>query len=317
MSESIEIIDKNLLIETKFEKHKTMTNEIVLKLDTCGFKKESELVRSCASYLLFSNQKNLTTSATRLKLKKANFCKFRFCNMCSWRRSINTSRKLLEALEFVENSRKISYLFLTLTVQNPLIQNLKESIEHLNKSFKRMSETKAYKKAVLGSFKALEILGDNTKDGEAHPHFHILLIVKNNYFKDKDYIKHDTWVEMWKDALRVDYQPFVDVRKVRTIELNQDKNLTALQSAIFEVAKYTLKHTELTRKNCNDFTHIINQTKNMRFYSVGGFLKDTIDFIKTDEEILNLKKEENLQWEEIEELLYKWKDGNYFLKEKD
>ena len=313
MSEPIEIIDKNLLSETKFEKHKTMTNEIVLKLDTCGFKKESELVRNCASYLLFSSQKNVTTSVTRLKLKKANFCKFRFCNMCSWRRSINTARKLLEALEFVEHQTKISYLFLTLTVQNPLIKDLKESTEHLNKSFQRMSQTKAYKNAVLGSFKALEILGDNTKDGEAHPHLHILLIVKNNYFTSKNYIKHDTWVEMWKDALRVDYSPFIDVRKVRTIELNKDKNLTALQSAVFEVAKYTLKHTELTRKNCNDFTHIINQTKNMRFYSAGGFLKDMLDFIKNDEEILNLKKEENIMWEEIEELLYKWKDGNYFL----
>ncbi len=311
---SSEIIDETILSELKFEKHKTMTNDIVLKLDTCGFKKESDKVSGCASYLLFSKQKNINTSATRLQLKKANFCKFRFCNMCNWRRSIAVARKLLESLEFLEHQTKISYLFLTLTIKNALTQDLKETVIHLNKSFKRMSETKLYENAVLGSFKTLEILGDNTKDGEVHPHFHILLIVKRNYFTSKDYIKHDTWVQMWQDALRVDYAPVVHVQKVRTIELNKDKNLTALQSAVFEVAKYTLKHTELTRKNCIDFTHIINQTKNMRFYSAGGFLKDMLDFIKTDADLINLKLEKNLLWEEIEELLYNWREGNYFLK---
>ena len=39
----------------------------------------------------------------------------------------------------------------------------------------------------------MEILGDKTPKGQAHPHFHILLVVKESYFKSRDYLKKDDW----------------------------------------------------------------------------------------------------------------------------
>lgn len=302
------------LQEPKHQNHKLMNNDIILKLDKCKFLKESELVRECGSFLTFSHQEHIKTLDKRRKLKKANFCKFRFCSTCNWRRNLNINRELLQALEAIEATRSVSYLFLTLTIKNPATEDLKAAVAHLNDSFKRMSETKAYKDTILGHFKALEIVGDKTPEGEVHPHLHIILIVNSSYFTSRNYIKQDKWIDMWQKALRVDYTPVVDVRRIKAKKTKSGKQLTALQSAVFEVAKYSVKHSILTDKSDDEFSSIILQTKNMRFFSTGGLLKEKINFMKCDEELINFNEQIEAEWKEIEELLYEWKNGNYFLK---
>lgn len=302
------------LQEPKHQNHKLMNNDIIIKLDKCKFSKESELVRECGSYLTFSHQEHIQTLDKRIKLKKADYCKFRFCSTCNWRRNLNINRELLQAFEAIEADRSVSYLFLTLTIKNPQTEDLKATVKHLNSSFKRMSETKAYKDTILGHFKALEIVGDKTPAGEVHPHLHIILIVSNSYFNGKYYIKADEWAVMWQKALRVDYTPVVDVRRIKAKKTKSGKQLTALQSAVFEVAKYSVKHSILTEKNDDEFSSIILQTKNMRFFSTGGLLKEKINFIKCDEELINFNEQIEAEWKEIQELIYEWKNGNYFLK---
>jgi len=184
----------------------------------------------------------------------------------------------------------------------------------MNDSFKRMSKTKAYKDTVLGHFKALEIIGDKTPVGEVHPHFHLILIVSNSYFNGKYYINQQKWSEMWQKALRVNYVPVVDVRRIKAKETKSGKKLTALQSAVFEVAKYSVKHTKLTKKTDDEFSSIIIQTKGMRFFSTGGILKEKINLLKCDNELINFRQEIEEMWIEIEELIYEWKNGNYRLK---
>lgn len=229
---------------------------------------------------------------------------------------MNISRELLEAFEAIEASQSVSYLFLTLTIQNPLTSDLKATVAHLNKSFERMSKTKQYKKSILGHFKALEIVGDETPDGEVHPHFHILMIVNQSYY-NHNYISQATWTEMWKKALRVDYTPIVHVQKIKPKKKKDGTIFTALQSAVFEVAKYSVKHSILTDKNDDEFTQIITQTKGMRFFATGGLLKENINLIKCDDELINFREETEALWLEIAELIYQWKNGNYRLKNKE
>lgn len=308
--------DPQVLQEPKHQEHKLMNNDMILKLDKCKFKEESELVSKCASFLVFSHQQHIQTQDRRIKLKEANFCKFRFCSTCNWRRNLNINKELLQALEAIEATRSVSYLFLTLTIKNPATVDLKATVGHLNDSFKRMTKTKAYKDAILGYFKALEIVGDETPEGEVHPHFHIILIVNPSYFKSKNYLSQAKWTEMWQEALRVDYTPVVDVRRIKPKTTRAGKQLTALQSAVFEVAKYSVKHTILTDKSDDEFSSIISQTKNMRFFSTGGLLREQINFMKCDEELIQFNEQIEADWKEIEELVYEWKNGNYFLKEK-
>lgn len=304
-----------ILQEPKHQNHKLMNNDIILKLEKCKFSKESELVRECGSYLTFSHQEHIKTLDKRIKLKKADYCKFRFCSTCNWRRNLNINRELLQAFEAIEATQSVSYLFLTLTIRNPQTEDLKATVKHLNDSFKRMTKTKAYKDAILGHFKALEIVGDKTPQGEVHPHLHIILIVNSSYFKSRNYISQAKWIEMWKKALRVDYTPVLDIRRIKAKKTKSGKTLTALQSAVFEVAKYSVKHSILTDKSDDEFSSIILQTKNMRFFSTGGLLKEKINFIKCDEELIQFNEQIDAEWREIEELIFEWKNGNYQLKE--
>lgn len=306
-----------ILQEQKHQIHKLMNNDLILKLSKCKFLKESELVRECGSYLVFSHQEHIKTLDQRIKLKKADYCKFRFCSTCNWRRNLNINRELLQAFEVIEATKSVSYLFLTLTIKNPQTNDLKATVKHLNKSFKRMSETKAYKNTILGHFKALEIIGDETPEGEVHPHLHIILIVNSSYFTSRNFIKQAKWVEMWQKALRVDYMPVVDVRRIKAKKTKSGKTLSALQSAVFEVAKYSVKHSELTKKSDDEFSSIIIQTKGMRFFSTGGILKEKINLLKCDEELINFNEEIEAEWREIEELIYEWKNGNYRLNKKE
>jgi len=311
----IQNIYKNqLLQETKHQKHKLLNNDIILKLQKCNYKKESKQVRQCASYLVFSHQEHIQTAERRLKLKNADFCRFRFCSTCNWRRNLNINRELLQALEAIEAKISVKYLFLTLTIKNPKTNDLKATVKHLNESFKRMSLTKQYKDTILGHFKALEILGDETAGGEVHPHLHCILIVNSSYFQGKTYISQAKWSEMWQKALRVDYTPVVDVRRIRPKKTKNGKQLTALQSAVFEVAKYSVKHTELTSKSDEEFVSILEQTKRMRFFATGGILKKQINFQKCDDELIHFNEEIEAEWKEIEELIYEWKNGDYRLQ---
>jgi len=305
---------KSILKETKHAEHKLMNNDIIIKMRKVGFVRDNALISGCSTHLVFSKQQNTQNpNETRRRLKDANFCKHRFCATCNWRRNLNINKELLEAFTTIEADRSVSYLFLTLTIKNTSTEDLKATVKHLNQSFVRLSQTKAYKKAILGHFKALEIIGDKTPAGEIHPHFHIILIVNKSYFQSRNYLSQAKFTEMWQKALRVDYTPIVNVKRIKP---KKNSNLTALQSAVFEVAKYSVKHTELTKKSDEEFVNIIEQTRRMRFFSTGGILKKKINLMKCDEELIRCKKDLEAQWVEIEEEIYKWYGGDFVLVER-
>lgn len=306
-------LNLQVLEEKKHAEHKLMNNDLIIKLRACGFDKEAGAVKACSSKLSFSVQEHIETKETRKRLKSADFCKFRFCATCNWRRNLNINRELLQAFEAVEAVKSVSYLFLTLTIKNCKTSDLKATVRHLNKSFQRLAQTKAFKNTVLGHFKALEIVGDKTPDGEVHPHLHIILIVSSSYFTSRNYLSQAKWVDMWQKALRVDYTPVVDVRRIKAKTTRNGTQLSALQSAVFEVAKYSVKHTELTKKKDDEFAQIVIQTKGMRFFATGGILKDMINLQKVDEELIKFNEELEAKWREIYEEIYEWIDGDYRL----
>ncbi len=317
-----DFIDKNenisynvniILPEEKHAEHKILNNNLIIKLNNCGFENYAQQVINCATSLTFSIQQHLETQELRRRLKYANFCRFRFCSTCNWRRSINLTRELLKAFLLIENERKVKYLFLTLTIKNRPTNELKNAVKEINKAFERINKWKVYKSAILGHFKALEILGDNTPNGEVHPHLHVLLIVPSSYYKSRNYIKQSKWTELWQKALKVDYTPIVDIRPIRS---KKGSNLTPLQSAVFEVAKYSTKHTELINRNDEDFKNIIKQTHKMRFYSTGGILKEKMNLDEIDNDLIALSQEQEALWQELYEEFYNWENGNYILKEK-
>ena len=306
-----QILPKQILDEPKHTEKKLQTNDIIFKFYNTGFTKESEKIKQCGNYLEFIFKEHQITKENKKKLANANFCKNRFCPVCSWRRTRNITGQLKEAFTAIQEKEKIATLFLTLTVNNPDVKDLKDTIAKMNKAFKRMSETKRFKNAILGYFKSIEILGDKTPKGQAHPHFHILLVVKESYFKKSDYINQKEFLQMWRDATRNQNITQVDVRRIKS----KNENFSDIDSAIAETVKYSVKHSDLCKRTNEDFYYLYTQTKNLRFISAGGILKDHLNLIKIDEDLINLKKENEALWIEICRLIYTWQNGDYQLKE--
>ena len=307
----LEILPNEILNEPDFMLHKHQTNDILLKFLNTGFKTESQKIKECGNYLEFIFKEHQITKDTKKKLANANFCKNRFCPMCSWRRVRNITGQLKDAFSCITEKEKVATLFLTLTVKNPDVKDLKFTIAKMNKSFQRLAQTKAYRNAVLGHFKSIEILGDKTPKGQAHPHFHILLIVKESYFKKSDYINKSEWLDMWRKATGDETIMVVDIRRIKS----KNENFSDIDSAIMETVKYSVKHTELTKRSNEDFYYLYTQTKGLRFISAGGILKEHLNLIKIDEDLINLKKENEALWIEICRLIYTWQNGDYQLKE--
>ena len=92
------------------------------------------------------------------------------------------------------------WVFLTLTVRNCDLVDLKDTLKHMNASWQRMIQTVAFKNGIAGFIRTTEVTRGKDGDMRAHPHYHALLLVKPSYFA-KNYIKQSDWVEMWQKSL--------------------------------------------------------------------------------------------------------------------
>ena len=180
------------------------------------------------------------------------------------------------------------WVFLTLTVKNPPVTELRDTLKHMNDSWKRLIETKRFKSGVAGFLRTTEVTRGNDGDMMAHPHFHALLLVKPSYFKGQGYIKQGDWVEMWSKALRADYLPSVNVKAVKaTLD---EKGRKQLDKVICETLKYSVKPSDLAlERDKGAWLHeMTKQVHKMRFIATGGVLKGILkpeDEITTEEMI--------------------------------
>jgi hypothetical protein len=188
--------------------------------------------------------------------------------------------------QIVQAYPKARWLFLTLTVRNCQITDLGETLSHMNKAFQRLKDRKDFK-PVTGWIRTTEVT--KGKDGSAHPHFHVLLMVPPSWFRGQTYVKHARWVDLWAECLRVEYSPNVDIRTVKSKALPNDSDTPteavtrSLQDAVAETLKYSTKPSDMTDSDGSDgwFLELTRQTHKRRFIATGGALKDVL---KVDEE---------------------------------
>ena len=210
----------------------------------------------------------------KLKLSSAHFCRVRWCPVCQWRRSLMWKAKAAKILPSVlEAYPKYRWLFVTLTVRNCQIGELRSTLTHLNESFKRLSLLKAF--PAEGWLKATEVT--RGKDGSAHPHFHIIMMVKPSYFHT-GYLSLDKWKSMWAKSLRIDYEPQIDIKALK----DNSANFSALLS---EVIKYQVKESDLVADR-DWFIELTKQLHKTRAISSGGILKQYLKELEDEPEDL-------------------------------
>lgn len=231
----------------------------------------------------------------KLKLDTAKFCRVRHCPVCQWRRSLAWKAKAFKILPMVvEAFPKHRWLFLTLTVRNCKITELRDTLQWLNQSWQRMSQRKNF--PAIGWIRSTEVT--RGKDGSAHPHFHCLLLVKPSYF-GKYYMKQDEWVKLWRSCLRIDYNPVLDIRPIK-----QGKQPMEL---IPEILKYCVKESDLVGDRAW-FLELTQQMHKMRTVATGGVLKEYLKILEEDPEDL-IGKDETKTDDEVDEghLMFGWK----------
>lgn len=260
--------------EIKWKSKKIESLKLHESYKRLGDEKKSIRVFNCGSFLEFKK-----FDSGELKLHNANFCKVRLCPMCAWRRSLKIFGQVSQVMDNLDQ-KKYRFLFLTLTIKNCSPDDLRIEIDSILKSFNRMTRLKAFK-PVLGYFRALEVT-HNLITNEYHPHIHCILVVKNSYFKNKDYLSHSDWTDLWKRSLKVDYRPIVDIRA-----FSKNKNI---KKSVSEVAKYSVKSNDFIIDDDLDLTdesvYILDSAlRYKRLIAFGGIMKEIHQKLSLDDDL--------------------------------
>lgn len=302
-----------ILQETSFKKHKDKTLPIFDKYNSFNPKKANQVL-DCGQSLWFHLKEHIQTKEQKLKLAEMYTCKDRFCPFCNWRRQMKYSKLIYSYLNALQEQKKLRYIFLTLTVKNCHIDDLRATIQHMNKSFERMSRSVKFKNSILGFLRVLEYTVQKDDPNMLHPHFHILLAVKPQYFDTSKnlYLKKKDFSDIWQNALRVDYVPVVDIRIVKP---NQKKDKSADAAVVAEMCKYPLKDTDIAKLSDDNFEKFTLQLKNVRNINAGGILKEILKSADSiDNDLINIDDEQKPElWIILQKLLYSYESKNGLL----
>jgi plasmid rolling circle replication initiator protein Rep len=263
-----------------------------------------ERMKLCSFWLGFVLNPNLETGEILLRLRKANFCRLKFCPICQWRRCLRWIARFMQRINSL-NLGNVRWLHLTLTVRNVPIDDLRETLDEMNKAWKRLIERKGW--PAMGFIRSTEIT--RAENGYAHPHFHCLLLVPASYFGRK-YISQKGWIDLWTEALRVDYSPSIHIQAIKQ---KMGENLRFLA---VEVLKYAVKPSDLvgagTLEDAVWLDKLTVQTRNLRFVSTGGILKNLLkEDRETNDDLIHVSEKKDDLDEKDVDWWFQWIKKHY------
>lgn len=255
-----------------WDKHRAFADRVEGFYAGSEFHRYSERIHHCSELLQFGLVDAGDTSL-KLKLRAAKFCRLRHCPVCGWRRSLRWKAKAYKVLpKVVEVFPTHRWLFVTLTQKNVPITQLRETLTEMNRGFGRLVKLKAF--PAEGWLRSTEVT--KGRDGNAHPHFHCLLLVSRSYF-GRNYIKQSEWVQIWRKCMRLDYNPILDVQAV--------KQGSKPMELIPELLKYCTKESDLVADR-EWFLELTKQMHKMRCIATGGVLKQYLKELEEEPEDL-------------------------------
>ena len=281
------------------------------------FQKLAERIHNCAEVLALVYAVRHDTELVRKIL--AWHCDARNCPICQPCRASKKLKVLNAGIEKIysldEKYKSYRWLFLTISVSNPELVDLRQTLSHMNKSWQRLTQRDDFS-IVKGWIRTTEVTRGGWVDirsGEdidkrkfesvplefrrpknptqCHPHFHILLFVPPSYFK-KHYISHEKWAELWKDCARLNYTPQVSIQAVKT--------LSGGLSEVSKAMNYSIKPDEIAN-DAGWFLELHKQLDHLRFTALGGLLKEHIKLnekqpIDEESELVETGKKALFDW---------------------
>ena len=252
-----------------------------------------ELIRNCSHFMRFHTDVTLE----KRKLMQANSCKNRFCPMCAYRKARKDGLKHMIMTKKLKIDKKYSFIFLTLTAPSVTGERLENEINDYAAAFKRLTKLKEFQKINIGYIRKLEVTYNSKKD-TYHPHYHVLICVNKNYFKDKKYIKQSKWLEMWQLAKRDNNISVVDVRRVKDSEED---------NVYLEISKYTSKDSDYI-KGKKVFGFFYDALKGKQVITYNKIFKELAKKYDTGE-LDYLKEIDETKY--VYRVIYKWYQDHY------
>jgi plasmid rolling circle replication initiator protein Rep len=289
--------------DQSWDAYRAQSDEISKLYDLCGYDRYAERIGECSEWLMYALKSN-DEGEIKLKLRDARFCRVRHCPVCQWRRELMWRARFFKALPDIQAKYPTGrWVFLTLTVKNCEISELRSTLTKMNAAWQRLIQRKLF--PALGFIKSVEVT--RCWDGTAHPHFHCLMLVPAGYFS-KGYIPQAEWVALWQSCLKADYTPIVDVRTVKakkgTLNATGGASNVAMMKAICETLKYSVKPDDLLA-DPEWLSELTKQLQKTRAISIGGCLKE---FFSEDdpEDLINGDIEEKENTDDDAILFFDW-----------
>lgn len=125
-----------------------------------------------------------------------NACNDNLCNICNWQKA--KKNKVLIANTIMDAVYRHKYKIIFLRLSNTAIDchGLNNSLKGLQKACNTLLNNRLVKKNIKGYIKKLEITY-NKDTNKYNPHYHIILIVNKDYFKN-NFINHIIWLNLWR-----------------------------------------------------------------------------------------------------------------------
>ena len=289
--------------------------EIFAGAGVVWFSRLGQRVELCSLVLGFGwSPERADSDVLTLKLREAHFCRVRHCPICQWRRSLMWIARFLQVIpEVLGKYPKGRFIFLTLTQRNVPVSELRVTLRAMGKGWDRMRKRKEFA-VVSGWLRTVEVT--RGADGSAHPHYHVLLLVPGNYFHASDkYVTQASWTKLWRESLKLDYDPIVHVTAIKSKRGRPAKGetLPALANAAREALKYAVKPSDMIADGCW-LLELTRQLDNLRFIASGGVLKDILgEREKETNEDLLLRENSEAESDKSGKLLFTWRQrvGRY------
>lgn len=282
------------------------------------FDRYAERMSECSCRLDFAFQID-ENGLCNLKLQNARFCRVRLCPVCQGRRSMKWQAKAFKVLpKLLEDNPKARFIFLTLTVRNCELTELRDTLSWMHQSWRKLVKRKEF--TAIGWIRSVEVTRGH--DNTAHPHYHALLMVKPSYFK-KTYISQQRWTETWQSCLGVDYTPIVDIRSISSKIPSDTSQEQIIRKGILETLKYSVKPSSVLREDrgsklpseatLSDRDWLIELTAQLsgtRAVATGGILKQYLkDLEKEPDDLIHIDENGDTEAdEESPRIAFQWKE---------
>ena len=256
-------------------------------------KDKAEKMLNCATKLRYVLESN-----SEKALNYGNWCGLRGCPICQWRRTFKVRSRALPAINLLtKDNPDIQVLFLTLTIKNCHQDSLRWTIRNILmpgwRSFSRRRQfpalgylksleiTRAYNCYYAGEFigrmglkrikriASLPLFNPSRfkkfPSEEVHPHYHALLFVDWRYGVNY-YLKHKDWMKLWRKSAKLDYNPFVDIRRAYSPD-----EFNNLEKAALEATKYAMSPGDMVDKLA---PFALRQLHGLKLINTAGIVRD-------------------------------------------